>query len=135
MKPAVDEPRPAVGFHDSDGNLKQWRLEDCQQWQLVSLEPVTLYSQGGTYVIRSEQDILFGKLGRIVPPMIAAEIMLRSGFELPSDLLRLIGRQPAKPKIEKRSKSRKPPRAVPGQHGLAGFANSKRSADSRGPNG
>jgi hypothetical protein len=128
----MTDSREVIGFIDDDGLLNQWHVDDCRVWSIKSLQSGRLICRHGRYVWLADLDRALGRLARVLPSEIAAEMLLGHGYELPCELVRLLANQEdEKPKIETRSKPRRPKRPPKAQRGLAGFANSKRTRDSR----
>ncbi len=127
----MSEQREAIGFRDDDGVLCQWLVDQCQVW---AVSEGVLYCSHARFVLWPDLFRMVGKLACEIDLQQAAELLLGSGHELPCGLLRYLGEQNDKPKIEKRSKPRRPRRPPKAQHGLTGFADSKRQRDSRAGN-
>lgn len=128
----MTESREVIGFVDDDGRRNQWHVDDCRVWSIKSLQSGRLFCRHGRYVWLADLDRALGRLARVLPSEIAAEMLLGHGYELPCELVRLLANQETeKPKTQTRSKPRRPRRPTKVEHGLASFADSKRQRDSR----
>lgn len=109
-----------VGFVGAVGQLVQWRKLDCKQWRLVGFEERTLFSHRGEFCCQNQFAASMGELAQAIPPRKAAELLLGSGFELPTDLLKFVSSQYVNPKTE-RCKKRPKPKRVKACQGLSEF--------------
>jgi len=121
-----------VGFVDAVGQLVQWRKLNCKQWRLVGLEERTLFSHRGEFCCQNQFAASMGELAQAIPPRKAAELLLGSGFELPTELLKFVSLQYVKTKTERRCRKRPRPTRVKACQGLSEFLiQTQRKCDSR----